>query len=102
LVLISFWSKPAGEKGCWLAQAALKDAAGAHREFARAGDYYKGKNCKPTGFHTRKGNSTTNRWGSSFFQFLVALALQFMFLRSLQNGNDYGSGMLDFYDYEPN
>jgi hypothetical protein len=65
-------------------------------------DYYKGKNCKPTGFHTRKGNSTTNRWGSSFFQFLVALALQFMFLRSLQNGNDYGSGMLDFYDYEPN
>lgn len=20
-------------------------------------DYYKGKNCKPTGFHTRKGNN---------------------------------------------
>lgn len=20
-------------------------------------DYYKGKNCKPTGFHTRKGNA---------------------------------------------
>ena len=29
-------------------------------------DYYKGKNCKPTGFHTRKGNITTNRLGSSF------------------------------------
>jgi hypothetical protein len=25
-------------------------------------DYYKGKNCKPTGFHTRKGTSSIHRF----------------------------------------
>lgn len=25
-------------------------------------DYYKGKNCKPTGFHTRKGTSSIDRF----------------------------------------
>ena len=29
-------------------------------------DYYKGKNCKPTGFHTRKGNSRVYTFSSSW------------------------------------
>lgn len=28
-------------------------------------DYYKGKNCKPTGFHTRKGKRFAIQWSRS-------------------------------------
>jgi hypothetical protein len=43
-------------------------------------DYYKGKNCKPTGFHTRKG-SITIRCSSSCSRIpcrLVCVLLQFV------------------------
>ncbi|KAK9269855.1 hypothetical protein L1049_025428 [Liquidambar formosana] len=47
-------------------------------------DYYKGKNCKPTGFHTRKASSCsspTHRYGFSFSEAKGSMS----FLRSSKN-----------------
>ena len=59
-------------------------------------DYYKGKNCKPTGFHTRKGNSRVYTFSSSWSHSLWNLCF------SVQNVNDCRSGLLDFDGYELN